>query len=513
MESAISSRSTEDFLATFAAGRDPAIFAEKVLGLRLNPAQKRWVATACRTKNGHEWVFRRSIHVAANQIGKTLGLAITVMWAANYKIGLDNNDWDAWLNTQYNWFHLAPTYVQSMLLFNDIKMLAEGKHPAQMDRDTGMFRKILWQPGLAVDRKIDGTYYAIEFWNGSRVHFRTSDNKAKSLQGVRAHGVSFDEAAFEDHLLAVIDQAVKLRLISTGGPLWMVSTPNGLNDFYQVTQEVLNNSLETGERQWESTERRLSLVWSHMSDNIGYGFSQDDADFMELDVDPATKEQQLRGAFLEPQDAFFVPVSDIEKAFRPMPDEMEPANNKQYVIFWDVSIASDPTVCVILDVSSEPFKGVYYRRWEKPMPFRELITEMTRLHYYYSTPQRYKPGRAPKVITGFDASSMGGVAVRQELSGITPVRAVSMSGSSRMKTEMLINLRTMLATRTLILPDKWTQMKREILSYRRDDDKLQQDSVMALVGAAKIAQAGHTGVRRARFDPGGRTRFATALGH
>jgi hypothetical protein len=495
-----------DFLDTFAAGRDPVIFAEQILGLRLNPAQQRWLRTACATKDGWQWKYRRSIHVAANQIGKTLGLAVSVLWAANYKIGVENNDWDSWLNTQYNWFHLAPTYVQSMLLFNDIKALAEGKHPAQMDRDTGQFRKALWQPGLAVDRKIDGTYYAIELWNGSRIHFRTSDNKAKSLQGVRAHGISFDEAAFEDHLLAVIDQAVKLRLISTGGPLWMVSTPNGLNDFYQVAQEVLNNAIETADRQWEAPARRLSLVWSHMSDNIGFGFSKEDADFMEMDVDPATKEQQLRGAFLEPQDAFFVPTSDIEKAFVPIPQEQEPQNGHQYVIFWDVSIASDPTVCVILDVTNEVVKGVYYRRWEKPMPFRELVSEMTRLHWMYNTPVQYSGGFPPKALTGFDASSMGGVAVRQELQGLNPMRALTMSGSSKMKTEMLINLRTMLSTRKLLLPDKWTQMKREILSYRRDDDHLQQDSVMALTGGAKLAQAGYTGQRRVKFDAGARTR-------
>lgn len=500
-----------DFIKVFAAGRDPVVFAERVLGLRLNPAQKRWFRTACLTRNGWEWAYRRSLHVAANQIGKTLGLAASVLWAANYKIGIPNDDWDAWMNTQYNWFHLAPTYVQSMLLFNDIKSLAEGKHPAQLDRNAGQFRDILWQPELAVDRKIDGTYYAIELWNGSRIHFRTSDNKAKSLQGVRAHGISFDEAAFEDHLLAVIDQAVKLRLISTGGPLWMVSTPNGLNDFYQVTQEVLNNSVETAERQWESPTRRLSLVWSHISDNIGYGFSQEDADFMELDVDPATKEQQLRGAFLNPPEAFFAPIEDIEKAFVPMPIETEPQNNRQYVIFWDVSIASDPTVCIVLDVSSEVAKGVYYRRWEKPMPFRELIAEMTRLHYYYNTPIQYSPGAAPRAMTGFDASSMGGVAVRQELVGLSPIYPVSMSGSSRMKTEMLINLRTLLGTRKILLPDKWVQLKREILSYRRDDDKLQQDSVMALVGAAKLQQMGYSGTRRARFDPGGRTRMPTAF--
>lgn len=494
-----------DFADAFPRGRDPKYFAEVIMGVRLNPAQERFFLTACATSNGWEWIFRRSVHVAANQIGKTLGLALAVLWAANYKIGIPDDDEDSWLHTEWNWYHLAPTYTQSMLLFNDIKLLSTGKHPAQLDHSIGKFREVLWPNELISEKKIDSTYYAIELWNGSRIHFRTSAEKAKSIQGVRAHGISFDEAAFEDHLLHIMDQAVKMRLISTSGPLWMVSTPNGMNDYYIVAQEILNNSIEVEERRWENKERRISLVWSHLSDNVGYGFSKDDAAFMEIDVDEATKEQQLRGAFLEPQNAFFTPIQSIEPAFRKIPDERDPQNDHEYAIFWDVSLSSDPTVVIVIDKTERPFKGVYYRRWKKPMPFRELVSEMQRLHFYFSTAHHGRIGRAPKVVTGFDASSMGGVAVQQELS-IPGAVALNMSGSSKMKTGNLLNTRTYLSSGRLYIPQSWVQLKKEIFSYRRDDERLVQDSVMALTGAVKLIEMMGTGSRRsAPFIVGGRT--------
>ena len=501
--------SSTTFLDEFAKGRDPEYFAEHIMGVKLNPAQRRWFRLALRTRFGWQWVFRQGAHVSGNQVGKTLGLALAVLWASNYKIGIENNDWDTWLASAYNWFHLAPTYTQSLLLRNDMANLMEGKHPAQFERATGKFREVLWQPGLAMEKKIDATYNAFELWNGAKIHFRSSDNKAKSLQGVRAHGVSFDECAFEDHLNIVMDQAVKLRLISTGGPILLVSTPNGINDYYQIVQDMKGRCLNTDERTWESEEQRVYVTFSHVSDNAGYGYTEDDVQFMEANVDPATKEQQLRGAFLNPEDAFFVPIEDIEAAFVKIPDEQEPQNGHNYVAFWDVSVASDPTVCIVIDTSKEPMRGVYYRRWEKPLPFRELLSEIRRVHNYYTTPQRQMPGRAPTCITGFDASSMGGVAVRQELSDLHPLRPTSMSGSSRMKDELLINLRKALSTKRLILPKSWTQAMREVLSYRRDDSKLKQDTVMALTGAVKVAGIGTVGSIRAPFSTNNRSKFPT----
>lgn len=499
---------SKDWITHFRKGRDPIYFAEVFLGCRLNPAQRRFFLTACRTKKGWGWVFRRAVHVSGNQTGKTLSLAIAVLWAATYKIGVKNDNWDRWLSSPYNWFHLAPTYSQTLLLMNDMRALMQGAHPAQYDRETGQKRPVYWDQALFDEKKFGGgTYPGFLLFNGSVIHFRTSDDKAKALQGVRAHGISFDEAAFELHLKEILNEAVKLRLVSTGGPLWLVSTPNGINDYFEVVQEVLQKGTKTfHSRVWEAPKEKLCLVWSHISDNIGFGLTDEDVEFMEMDVDSATKEQQLRGAFLEPKDAFFVPSRQIIKAFTSkLIEEEAPKNDHRYVIFWDVSIATDPTVVVVLDVTRKPWKGVYFRRWTTPMPLRELLSEMYRLHAYYGSLDRSQKGVKPYVVTGFDASGMGGVIIRKELERLTPQRPVNMTGSARVKDEMLTTLRALLSKRDLYLPKAWNAVMREILNYRRDDKHIVQDCVIALAGAAKLATEGFSGVQRKKFDTHHRT--------
>ena len=470
-------------------------FAEVFLGVKLNPAQQRWFRLLKTNPDGWSWLYRRVVHVAANQIGKTLGLAIGILWATAYKIGIENTNWDLWLNSPYNWYHIAPTYTQSLHVMRDMRELMNGTHPAQIDRETGQRRPVYWQRGMWTEKKFDNTYPGFTLFNGANVHFRTSDERAKSLQGVRAHGVSIDEAAFENYLKEVLDQAVKLRLISTGGPVWMVSTPDGINDYFEIVNEILNSGAQTFHpRVWEAPDKRIALVWSHISDNVGYGLTQEDVDFMEADVDPATKEQQLRGAFLEPLDAFFVPSAQIAGAFtRKLVAEEDPKNDHHYIIFWDPSVASDPTVVVVLDVTRKPWRGVYFRRWAKPMPVRELLSEMARVHNYWNSIDPTHAGARPRAITGFDASSMGGVMLKQELASMTPQRPLNMTGSERVKLELLSTLRAVLSKRELYIPAAWLEAKREVLSYRRDDKHIKQDIVMALCGAVKVAAESYLG--------------------
>lgn len=500
----------QEFLRHFHAGRDPVYFAEEILGVRLNPAQRRWFELVRQNPDGWSWKYRRVVHVAANQIGKTLGLGILILWAANYKIGLRNDNWDYLLSSPYKWFHLAPTYGQALLTQKDMKALIEGTHPAQFDKETGEKHTVRWAPGLATEVKFDGQYLGYRLWNGSEIHFRTSDEKAKALQGVRAHGISFDEAAFEPYLHEVLDQAVKLRLVSTGGPLWLVSTPDGINDYYEIVSEIQQAGHNTfHERVWEAPLRKWALVWSHITDNVGYGLTQEDVDFMETDVDPATKEQQLRGAFLEPLDAFFVPAAQILKAWvKGIQNEDRPRNGHKYVIFWDPSVSSDPTVVNIIDVTRKPWRGVYFRRWERPMGVRKLIPEIMRLHAEWNSAEMGRPGWGPRAITAYDATSMGGAIIRQELSRLSPSRGLNFAG--RVKIDALTNLRAALARRDIVLPQNWLRVQREILNYRLEDKKLQQDAVMALAGAAQIASQGFSGARSRPFDPGVKTPWRNA---
>lgn len=463
-----------------------------MLGVRLNHAQRRWFELVKQNPDGWSWKYRRVVHVAANQVGKTIGLAILLLWASHNKIGIrtsSNSGWDYWLSSPYRWYHLAPTHPQSLLTMKDLSQLVSGSHPAQFDRDTGEKRKMLWKSGLIEQINFDGQYPGFKMWNGSEIHFRTSDEKAKALQGVVANGISFDEAAFEDHLNHILNQAVKMRLISTGGPLWLVSTPNGINDYYEIVQAMLAAGHQTfHERVWEAPQKKWALIWSHITDNLGYGLTQEDIDFMEEDVDQATKEQQLRGAFLVAVDAFFVPVEEMRRAWAPgLRDRDRPRNNHKYVIFWDLSVSADPTVCIVLDVTRKPWRGVYFERWEKPMGVRRLIPEMFRVHAEWNT-KTSNEGFAPRAITGFDATSMGGVMIKQELERLTPKRPLNFAG--KVKINALTNARTALGKRDVVLPGTWIRLQREVLGYRLDDKHLVQDCVMTLAGALQVAANG-----------------------
>jgi hypothetical protein len=507
-----------EVLEALRAGRhDIEYFAWRVLGLEVNHAQRRWFKLIRPQENGWEWRVKAVLHVAANQIGKTLGLAVIILWAGFYKIGVPTDDEKRWFASPYQWFHVAPTQNQAYLPLKDAILLIQGVHPAQRG-------KCLLPKGLITQTKIETYYDGLAFWNGAVVQFRTTEDKAKALQGRRAAGVSMDECAFEDHLKAVVNETLLMRLISTGGPFIGVSTPNGINDWFEMIQAIidesptpdvavdghwaLGGSCKVGEPIpiWETPEE-WALLWSTIEDNIGFGITPEEAARMERDLDPATKEQQLRGAFLEPADAFFVPIANVQACFsRQLPEAAEPLPNHRYVIAWDPSSASDPTVAVVLDVTKRPWIGVNFKYFSKPLGETKLLLEIYALHALYNG-YGMQPKRGEvrsKAITVFDETSMGGAMLRQQLARLSPKRGINLAGPST-KRVLLTNLRAALNAKAMRLPSGWLQLMRELLNYKLPDDKLRQDSVMALLCAVEIAARGFSGETTARFRPAGRT--------
>ncbi len=467
-------------------GRDILVFAE-LLGIRFNPGQIRWLRYAASTIDGWKWNWQQTIHVAANQIGKTLAVAVLILWACFYKIGVDPSNPEGWQSRPYLWFHLAPTQQQAYHALNDARMLIKGSHPAQGDRCKLSFV----ENKLVSETKVATYYDGLEFWNGAICQFRTTDDKASALQGYRASGISVDEAAFEDHLRVVVNETLMMRLISTGGPLHMVSTPNGMNDYFDFVEDIRKYNDSPEERVWVDRNGKSAVAWSVITDNVGFGITQVQVDHMEANLDPATKEQQLRGAFLEPAEAFFVPGDKILAAFRRgIPEEEQPLPGHRYAIFWDVSVASDPTVAVVVDITKPEWRGVYFKHYPRPMGITQLLNAMMMLHINYNSaedPRRMLP--RSRATTGYDATAMGGVMFKQMLRNLTPSRPVNFGGPSE-KLKMLTSARAVLTKGDLVLPDTWTRMRQEVLSYRLKDDKLRQDCVMALVGAVNVANSG-----------------------
>jgi hypothetical protein len=485
-----------------ALGRDIFYFAETILGVRLNRAQRRWFKRMVKDNGWNGWRKKRVIHVAANQCGKSLGVAIVILWATLYKIGLDFDNAESWSRAPYNWYHVSPTQQQSYIPYKSIELLVRGDHPAQVNG-------CKLPAGLIRFDKQEQYYEGFTTYAGATAQFRTTDEKAKALQGRVAHGISVDEAAFEDHLREVVNEVLMMRLISTGGPLIIVSTPNGINDFFELVQEVIDNGTrpedaDPDDQVWEDNDGAL-VVWSTVADNVGFGLTQGEVDRMEATLDPSTKEQQLRGAFLEPSEAFFTPSSVVTDIFVPyLPDEQVAIIGHKYVIYWDPSIASDPTACIGLDVTQEPWLGVYFRHYMRPPSVTELINDMTGVHHTYAGARDIRGKNQSYALTGFDATSMGGSILRQELSRINPLRPVDFAGPSK-KVAVLTNLRAAMASRRVLLPKGWHRALRELMNYRLKDEKIQQDVVMALGGATYLASRGFSGEVSRPFSVHGRT--------
>jgi hypothetical protein len=242
---------------------------------------------------------------------------------------------------------------------------------------------------------------------------------------------------------------------------------------------------------WE-TDDGHALLWSTVEDNVGFGIPEEEWLRMERDLDPATKEQQLRGAFLEPADAFFTPSDQIDKAFRKtLPADQPPKPGHRYVIFWDPSDTTDPAVAIVLDVTTKPWVGVHFKYFEKPPGETRLLMEMFALHALYNGAElKLAPGTPrPMVLTGFDETSMGGAMLRRALADLSPKRGINLAGPS-VKRNLLTNLRSALNRGDLLLPAAWTEVRREVLNYKLPDDKIRQDCVMALAGATELAARG-----------------------
>lgn len=464
-------------------------FAEKILGLTLNPGQRRFLRLFQVNEDGWSWFLKDMVEVAGNQVGKTVNLAIIVLWACEYKIGINNSDPMAWFRSPYEWFHIAPELNQAKLVLKNIRWILDSVHPAQ-EKFGGKCR--LPRSHVDPNATLEGYYEGIAFWNGAVCHFRSTVEKAAGLQGRVAAGISFDECAYENYLIHVIDNVLYSRLVSTGGPLILVSTPNGINDFYEIVSAMQERvEVTDDDKLWVNESYREGLAWATIQDNVGYGITQEE--YLRAEArDTSVKEQVLRGAFLASQDAFFVPQDKIMAAFNSkLPHKQAPRGGHSYAIFVDPSVEADPTAVVVLDITQKPWTGVYYDWQQQPRGIDSLIPAIVGLHTLYGSAQD-RLGRTVKstATTGYDATGMGGQIIRQHLSRIQPQMPVNFGGSAKIKANAFGDLRTALLMKELQLPGSWTRMKREIQNYKLEDKNLEQDSVFALAGATLVASSG-----------------------
>ena len=462
---------------------DIKFFALRFLGIDIHPGQHRFaVAAAMRAQDGWSAAFRDIALASGNRAGKTLILAIVALHHTFYKVGLRPAGDDAYdlkrrAMAPYHWYHISYEGKVANLVHNELRAILTGSHPAQRGRGCPLIEQ--FGPIVEWDRKELGEYPWIRVhstFGGGEIHFRHTNEKAKALLGLDMNGISFDEAAFELYLHDIRYEVLHLRRLATGGPIFWISTgTEGYNAFADLWFEGDQDNVNRH-------PRMLSLRMS-TRDNIGYGIDEEAFNDLLATMDTHLIPQNIDGYFIEAREAYFN-AETVEAMFDPdLPEEESPVKGHRYIQAVDPGIAHDATWAMALDYTSRPWRGVRAVKRGGRQALPAVVNMVREGHLLYSSD-------GATVTTIIDETGMGGKMYRQEFSIIRPLRTFDFAGTKAKKLNLLSNLKAAIDRGDIRLPRQgsfWPQVRRQLLGYRLDDRKIEQDAVMTLAMAAHHA--------------------------
>ena len=459
-----------------ARGRhDIDFFARRFLGIDIHPGQRRFAAAASLTTEDGFAAFLDIALASGNRAGKTLILAIVVFHHTFYKFGLPVNG--SWATHPYAWYHISYEGKVASLVHHELELIFTSSHPAQRGRGCPLIAEL--GPIVQWDKKWQGEYPWVKVraeFGGGEIHFRHTNEKAKALLGLDMNGISFDEAAFELYLTEIRAEVLHLRRLATGGPIYWVSTgTEGYNAFADLWFE--------GDP--DNPRRHLRALSLRMStrDNIGYGISQQAFDDLVATMDPRLVPQNIDGHFIEALEAYFNAES-VNAIFKPdLPVEMPPQARHRYVQGCDPGIAADAMWGIVLDITDRKhLRGTRAVKRSGKQQLPAVVNMIREGHLLYQQDEA-------TCETMIDSTGMGGKMFRQEFSIIRPLREFDFAGTKAKKLELLADLRTVIDRKEIELPADgiWRDVRRQLLGYKLDDKKIEQDAVMTLAMAVRRA--------------------------
>jgi hypothetical protein len=466
-----------EFAKDFRRSRlDIDFFAHRFLGIRGNPGQVAWWDTCSeRAEDGWSPKYLTTCCSAGNQAGKTLGISVVAFHHTIHKLGIrppsDPRDADRFAVAPYEWYHVAIQQEIAEYVHTELGRILSGSHIAQRGGNCPLISEC--GPVATYAKKYLGDYAMVEInqlFGGGRIHFRTTQEKAKALLGKVMNGISFDEAAFELYLQIIYQEVLNMRRATTGGPLIFIGTPTtGVGDYYDLWEK---GNPENPNRDPKFASTRLST-----RQNVGFGMTQSQLDDMIAQMDPHLVPQNIDGFFIEAPGAYFG-VDVVEKCFRSdLPEEDKPVKDHRYVNGVDPSIALDPSWAVVMDCTdSKNIVGVRARSLRDRQTVTSIVNMAREGHLLFNQDGAY-------CTTAVDSTGFGGKMYKQELGIISPLRQFDFAGSASKKLQLLANLKILMEKERLHFPREgrlWNELRRQFLSYKLEDKKITQDGVMAV---------------------------------
>lgn len=344
----------------------------------------------------------------------------------------------------------APTYDQTRIGWDEMQHAANGAATFNQGRMT------------------------VDFPGGGRVMFRSLDNP-DNARGHTADRVVLDEAAFIKPRAWF--EVVRPMLIDTGGDLYAMTSPNGLNWFYEEWARA-----ESGEAPDSSAWRAPTLgarVENGQLIREPHPLENPNVSFAELrslfgTMSEAHFRQEILAEFTVAADAVFKPI-DIDMMQVGWHGMQAPRTGRNYTTAWDIGRRRDATWGFTIDWTEEPYQIVASER-VVGMPYPGIQDMITARGVTYGG-QNIVETNGP------------GDPVLENLG----IRADGFVTSARSKVQAIQALQ-MLLERGQLKGDI-PQLDRELRAYRWADSDLVQDGVMALaIAAAHLPMPGHTGL-------------------
>lgn len=491
-----------DFSADMSRSRwDPVFFSRRFLGIKLHPGQVRFIrAVAARGPEGWRSGYYTICLSAGNRAGKTLALAVAIIWSCMFKVGqpppesVEDADMQKRRKHPYMWYHMAIQQEIAELVYTEIINIFSGTHVAQHGDGCPLAAEIVEAGGGPIadwSRKYNGDYRWVVFsslFGGAEIHFRTTAEKGIGSLGRDMHGVSFDECGLERNLLWIVNNVLHLRRLGTGGQMLLISTPEeGLTEFADLWEA---GNPEAPDRQKGKMSLRMST-----RDNIGFGLERHVFDQLIADMDPAIIDQNIEGKFIQGRLAYFNAAA-VNSCFRELPEYQRAQNRHTYVQGIDPSLTYDSTWSIVGDViagkdGENMVVCVRADRTRGKQTVDGLVALAADAHDAYD---KTGDGFRSYCATAIDATGFGGKMFKDLLEKeIGQIRTIEFGGNLQRKRKLLGDLKTMIDSGRLLFPKEgklWLALRRQLLGYKQQDRAIEQDGVMAL--ACLVAEVRRT---------------------
>ena len=406
---------------------DICVFAEEMLGMELNPFQRKFLSRTTTPRSlwgevfGEDnvdiggYTYGRNIAFPSNQVGKTVMIAIKHLWFCYYKIGYDLED-DLIDVVTYQTLNISPhsrqvkqayTYLKDILHETFVIVNADGSR--RVNKIHPLIKGFLVGENTQLGE--------LRFRNGSIFYtVPTGQDQASSLAGAQFGYISYDECSQSLHLKEEIGAKIMSRLIRYGMGLDLISTPEVDTASHQYYLRICMLGLK-GKEGWWSLNACLD------DNNFIPKEQRDRAKADLLATDKQKYRQVVFGEFITGGKRFF-DVKEIEQLWR-IYNKKPCEKGRKYLLVsdWGMSDTGDNSIHMVFDFTDFQINGKIYLVNHETMkggsPFMQFALLRT-LYEQYTWYDGDNDATVHKPTYVMDAQALGGVVIKKMLLTLSP---------------------------------------------------------------------------------------------